>query len=88
MWLHVVEKFALKRFKNLTLRSPLACRSSGLSSSSVTARWAATLSCRTEMVKYELTKCRIYAESNLLNVALIPDYNYREALYFVTGSVF
>ena len=41
----------LEIFKNLTLRSPLACRSGSLSSSSVTARWAGTPACRsTEMV--------------------------------------
>ena len=51
MWLHIVEKFVSKRFYNLTLRSPLACRSSGLSSSSVIVRWAAVVACHTEMVK-------------------------------------
>ena len=40
------------------LRSPLACRSSGLSCSSVIVRWAGTPVCRTEMVKF--TTCNSF----------------------------
>ena len=52
---HIVEKCVVKKILNLMLQS-YDCRYTGLLYSSITARWAGTPSCRTEMVNlyYEL----------------------------------